>query len=131
MSGRDFPREAIAQEMCPTIAHNPVTIPELLAVESGTPSKMSQPNNGLMAELNRTHKRILLAMLRNDGTAIASTDELARGPMQDLLELKLLQVFQIGRINEISVDLCLTVEGWKVAQKLRRETHGDGDGPSA
>lgn len=82
-----------------------------------------------MLSLKRGHKRILVAMAKNNGLAIVSADDLDAGPIKELIESALLQVFRVGRINDISVEVCLTTDGWKTAQRLRYR--GDGDGAPA
>jgi hypothetical protein len=69
---------------------------------------------------------MLVAMARNDGMAIVSLDELQCGPVYELFESNLVQIFRIGQINESTAELCLTVLGWRVAQKLRYQPD-DGD----
>jgi hypothetical protein len=73
---------------------------------------------------------MLVAMARNDGMAIVSLDELQCGPVYELFESNLVQIFRIGQINESTAELCLTVPGWRVAQKLRYQPDDDGDSAS-
>jgi hypothetical protein len=78
--------------------------------------------------LEKKHYRLLEIFANEGGIMIVPRADLELRMVIDLLQLKMLQVFESGRYAEDPVELCLTVAGWNVARRFIRTPKGEDDG---